>query len=315
MRPGSIVALFALAGLPACITDLLGSEPGEPGAEGEAPDGTGPMPEQAVPQLADCSGAGDCVAPAIAAGGTSRLSVKDAVVTSGPFEWLGDGVVRATGAGVGTLAGDLFQIPVAARPIAAVRLGPLFTRAPRFGFVLDSETIFPEDLPGIAAPLALHVSDPHGVVRLWSTEYDRPYGAARLVDTSLRISEGPANVTLTSWDVIEVPPVAGVYQVVLAADSFGTFALEIPVVDHLDRLDAEVWQAPHAVGDTGIVCFHAYTDSLEVAIDVTLTFEGDGEGAGGAGRNCIYVKATGPGPIVVTARAGERTATVDLAIR
>lgn len=294
---------------------LLNADQGDPVDPDEEPDGPRPGPEEPdAPLIADCSGGGDCIAPPIAVGGTTTFPARTAVTTSGPFEWLGDGRVRATGAGVGTLSGHWFSVPVSSRPIGAIRLGPLFTRAPRFTFVLDGETPFPEDLPGIQRPLALHVSDPHGVVRLYSTEYDEPYGAERLVDTSMHIVDPAPGITLTSWDVISVPPVAGRHHVMLEADSFGAFSLSVLVVDHLDRLDADVWQMPTTGGTSGIVCFHAYTDFVEVAIDMSLSIAGAGEGAGSAGRNCVTAHATGPGTMTITATAGELTATADLVI-
>jgi hypothetical protein len=133
-------------------------------------------------------------------------------------------------------------------------------------------------------------------------------------DTSIHIVEADPGVALTSWDVITVPATPGKHRVVLGADSFGMHTLQIPVVDHIDRIDTRLWQDATRVGDTAIVCFHAYTDDIEVAIDMTVTVDGIGENNGGAGRNCIYARATRAGTMTVNARAGELEASMTFTV-
>lgn len=305
--PLAPVAAVLTLGLGGCILDTHHDD-GSAGEE-EPVGPTGPVgPEP--PRLLNCSGAGCYGHANVAAGGTTRLSYATDVVTSGPFRWEGDVTVRATAPGDGSIGGSTWRKPIRARPIGAIRLGPLLSRAPRMRYVRASEPLETAQILGFDRSLALHVSDPQAVIQLWSTEHDAAGGAERLVDATLALAGAPPAIALTDWDVLAVPPVAGTHRVVVRADSFGSYALEVPVVDQIDRLAPRVWQSASRVGESAIVCFHAYAGATEVALDVAPTLEGPAEGTGGAGVNCMTAKATGPGVLTVRATADGVTASV-----
>ncbi len=151
----------------------------------------------------------------------------------------------------------------------------------------------------------------------------RPAGAGVsaprfLVDTSIALGDGTdPRVRQRHSHVLELGG-AGSFEVVVQADSFSAQRFEVTVVDHVERIEAEVVQRPTRITEDGIVCFHAYTGELEIALPGTayeITIEHAYDfGRGHIADNCRKFRASEPGLTRVSVEAAGARGEIELTI-
>jgi hypothetical protein len=267
---------------------------------------TGAPDEPTTPQVATTT-LNDAL---VATGGITQLEIADAsssTATSiiGPFTY-DHGTIRATNLGNGKLSidDDAYAVRVSSGAITDVRLVPTTSAVPA--------GIDPRATPRPVWP-ALHgrfLGDTDERIELLD------WTGAILVDLSLHPTADAlaAGVEQRGWDLLALPRTPGAVDVAIAADSIRTpVHRALVVVDHVDEIRAEVIQPASAVGQAATVCFHAFTDGVEIATAPEIEITGAAS-ANETAANCADATALDTGTLTLGASIGEVTQHVDFAI-